>query len=492
MAEVSSSVHIRKWVHGELFRRNLMSPSGIIFLLLLTLGISYLSYAGDYLPIALAIGILPGLVILYFVFFKPLIGFYIICVIASFAFYPEHIFHIDMGLSTLAEILFWFSLLGSMRVHPPGNLKNNLLSSPITVIFVIYTVYGIIQFFNPELNNRTLYYVGLRKGLMFVCIYVIAYRIINTPDKFRFFLKFWIVIAFLAAAYGCYQQWFGLLPQEREFVMSNPVLYGLNFQGGQLRKFSFLSDVVQYGVFTGAIGVLALILAIFEKDKKKKYLLAFAALVMVVGMTYSGTRTTTFILPTGISLYILLTVRNKTTLITIFGSIMVALFVLFAPIYSNKTLNRVRSSFQTQDASLNVRDVNRHFIQPYMHKHPFGGGVGTTGAVGLKLDPHHYLADFPPDSGLLKIGIETGWIALILVIVWYLIILYFYIYTIFRVKSPEFRVYAIGLVCCLFGMMITQYSQVSIGQIPMVIFFISATSIVKRVLEFDRLGVLKT
>lgn len=485
---MSSDVHIRDWMRKEFFIKNLITPFGLVFLLLITAGVSYLAFAGNYILIGLIVGILPGLIVLYLVFFKPLIGFYLINVMACFAFYPAHILHVELGIGTMVEILYWILLIGSLRVKPPAGMKNNLLASPITVIFLIYTVYGFLQFFNPELNNRTLYYIGLRKSIMFLWIYIISYRLINTPDKFRFFLKFWIFMAFLIAIYGCYQQWFGFLPRELEYVMSNPVLYGLIYQGGQFRKFSFLSDVVQFGVFSGAMCVLTLIITIYEKEKRKKFILGFLTLIMALGMSYSGTRTTTFILPAGVSLYILMTVRSKTTLITVFGSVMVALFVLFAPIYTNKTLNRIRTSFESKDASLNVRDENRHFIQPYMHSHPFGGGVGTTGAVGLQLDPHHYLADFPPDSGFLKIGIETGWIALVLTIVWYLIILYYYIYTTFRIKNPEFKVYAIALTCCLFGMMITQYSQVSMGQIPMIIFFMSATAIVKRILEFEKLN----
>ena len=55
---------------------------------------------------------------------------------------------------------------------------------------------------------------------------------------------------------------------------------------------------------------------------------------------------------------------------------LIGAFVLFAPIYGNGTINRLRSTFQiSTDASLQVRDVNRHFIQPYSYSHPIGGGI---------------------------------------------------------------------------------------------------------------------
>ena len=82
-----------------------------------------------------------------------------------------------------------------------------------------------------------------------------------------------------------------------------------------LRKFSFLSDVVSFGVLSGSMAVVALIMAINEEKKKRKYLLYFGALIMTLGMFYSGTRTTTVILPAGMALYLFMTIRSKTTII---------------------------------------------------------------------------------------------------------------------------------------------------------------------------------
>lgn len=483
--------NLRKQLYKEVFIKGMAAPIGIGFFILAAVGTSYLVLIENYLPVLGVIGGLAGSMIVYIVIFKPLTGFYIITLMGCFAFYPSHIFHIQLGISTIVEVLYWLSLIGCLMYRPTSKLPDNIWRSPITVMFIIYFAYHVVQYFNPELRVRTMYFFIMRKFLMFFWIYYISYQLMNSPAKIKFFLKFWILMGFLAGAYGCYQQWFGYLPQELEFIMRDPVNYGLIFQGGQFRKFSFLSDVVQFGVFSGALGLLTLIIAIHEKRKPVKFFLFFAAIIMILGMSYSGTRTATFILPAGISLYIVMTIRNKTTLVTIFGSLMVVLFILFAPIYNNKTLNRLRTSFETKDASLNVRDVNRHYIQPYMYKHPFGGGVGTSGVGGYETDPTHFLATFPPDSGLLQIGIEVGWIGLILTCIWYLVILYYYIYTASRIRDPEFKIYTTALTCCLLSIMVTQYSQQSIGQIPMVIFYMSSLSIVMRLLEFEKLALYK-
>ena len=179
-----------------------------------------------------------------------------------------------------------------------------------------------------------------------------------------------------------------------------------------------------------------------------------------------------------------MTIRNKTTLITVFASAIIAFFILYIPI-DNAVLNRVRSTFNSQDASLNVRDVNRHYIQPYIYAHPIGGGIATTGSEGLVYNPDHVLAGFPPDSGLLKAALEMGYIGLAFTMFFYLVILYQCIDYYFRLKNPEYKIYVVAIASALFAMIVTQYAQVAIGQIPGAIFFFGTISLIKRLVEFD-------
>jgi len=58
---------------------------------------------------------------------------------------------------------------------------------------------------------------------------------------------------------------------------------------------------------------------------------------------------------------------------------------------------------------MNVRDNTRARVQPYARSHPFGGGLNTSGALGLKYDPGHPLAgNWDTDSGYLKTALERG------------------------------------------------------------------------------------
>jgi hypothetical protein len=148
-------------------------------------------------------------------------------------------------------------------------------------------------------------------------------------------------------------------------------------------------------------------------------------------------------------------------------------------------LNRIRSTFDSKEASLNVRDLNRHYIQPYIYRHPFGGGVATSGTDGKRFYPNHLLAGFPPDSGFLKVSLEQGWIGLALTIFYNLVILYQGISYYFRMRNREYKIYMVAMLASLFSVIVTQYAQVSVGQIPHAIFIFSSISLMKRLLEFD-------
>ena len=179
-----------------------------------------------------------------------------------------------------------------------------------------------------------------------------------------------------------------------------------------------------------------------------------------------------------------MTIQNKTTLFTILVSIFLGMFIWFAPIY-NPTLNRIRSTFDTKEASLNVRDINRAYIQPYVHSHPLGGGIATSGVDGMRFNKGHILAGFPTDSGFLRVAVEQGWVGLALNILFFLVILYQGIHFYFVMRIAEYKTYVIAIICTIFSIIVTQYSQVSIGQFPGAIFLFSCFSLIQRLKEFD-------
>ena len=429
-------------------------------------------------------GALLCILIVYNCIFNPLTGYYLVIIVAFFSSYPQRVIQKDLPISTFVEVLIFFLFIGAAwKARGDENSKGNLLKSGITILVIINALYFIIEVFNPN-NTPAGWIFSSKRYAVYLLFFVISYKLINTPERFRYFLKFWLLMSFIAAAYGCWQQWFGLMPFEIAYLKNDPHEYALLFQGGVIRKFSFLDGVVTFGNLAGSMAVIATILALTEKDKKRRRKLAVVAWILFLGMSYSGTRTTTIMMPAGIALYVLTTLKNKATLMTLFVTIMGVLFVMFAPI-DNPTLNRMRSTFDSKDESLNVRTMNRKTIQPYIYDHPMGGGIGASGVEGMRFNPNHRLAGFPPDSGLLKLALDMGWIGLALNILMYLMILYQGIYYYFRIQNEEYKRFVIAITCGLFSVMVTMFAQVSIGQIPNALFFYAVLALVKRLMEFD-------
>lgn len=429
-------------------------------------------------------GVLLGILIVYVCLFIPLQGCYILMFIGFFTAFPGRLLDRNLPLSTFCEVLVLFLFMGTYwNAKKDENQKGNLIKYPVSILLLFYILYYIIEVFNPNVENIIGWLFASKRFAIQILFYVIAYRLFNTPKRFKDFLKFWIIMAFIAALYGCYQQWFGLFQFEINSIDEHE--WGLLFQGGTIRKFSFLEGVATFGCLCGSMAVITIILAINENEKRKKYILFFVSLILFLGMSYSGTRTTTVMLPAGIALYILMTLKNKATIITMVVTIFCLLFIILVPV-DTPTLNRLRSTFDSKDESLNVRSINRKSIQPYIYEHPIGGGVATSGVDGRRFYPTHRLAGFPPDSGLLMLALDIGWIGLFVSILPFVMFLYQGIHYYFVIKNKQYKLYIAAITCSIFSVIVTLYAQVSIGNMPTVFFIFGVMSMFKRLMEFDK------
>lgn len=395
-------------------------------------------------------------------------GFYVSIILGFIIFFVGRLTKDAIPGALLVDLQINASFVG-LLIHKVVNrepfFKN--ANHTITWAYLLYTIFLFGQLFNPNMHSVDGWILVFRKFIEFVMTYFIAINIFRSYKKIRFFLMFWAGCALFAGAYGCYQQWFGLFDFETEWIWSVPGRAGLYaLDGGGFRKFSTLSGPASYGTIMGASALLLGILTIKQKVFSKKLLLLTATVFVVLGMAYSGTRTAYFIFFSGAVLYILMTINNLSTMITACLFFMAFVVIMWGPIYGNQTINRIRSTFNTDDSSLEVRDVNRNRIQPYIYDHPIGGGVATSGVQGQTYNPSHYLAGFPPDSGFIKTAIETGWVGFFFQCLLYCLILLSSVRVFYRSNNKTSKLYSLAAVVTLFSFVISQYGQVSIGQIP--------------------------
>ncbi len=126
----------------------------------------------------------------------------------------------------------------------------------------------------------------------------------------------------------------------------------------------------------------------------------------------------------------------------------------------------MRSVFDTQDASYQVRVQNRALMLPYMASRPFGVGIGLGGQKAREYAPNAYMSQIATDSWFVLIWVETGIVGLFLYLGFYIFFFIYGGYLVSKIQHKELK----GIICALlsgtFGMMVSSYANEVIGQYP--------------------------
>lgn len=415
-------------------------------------------------------------------------GFYAAIALGFTIFYFSRILQDAIPVGIVVDLQIMATFMGLivhkiMRREPFFNNARHI----ITYAYLIYTLFLLVQLFNPSMGSIDGWILTFRKFVQFVMIYFVGLNVFTNEKEVRFFFLFWIGFSLIAALYGCYQQWFGLFQFEIDWIWAVPGRAGLYFlNDGSFRKFSLLSDPAAFGITMAASALLVLVLTIGWKGTRKKIWLLVSCVFLFLSVSYSGTRTAYFIICAGMVLYILMTITNKKSLLVACFFGMGLAFILWAPIYGNTTINRIRSTFEFSDEeSLQVRDINRKNIQPYVYRHPIGGGLATCGVQGLEFNPDHYLAGFPPDSGYIKSFVETGWIGFFFQCLLYFIILRSGVHGFYQTSHKRIKLYYLAVIVSVFSFVIAQYGQEAIGQVPSFFLFYTSLALIVRLKDMN-------
>lgn len=443
----------------------------------------------------LSIGLSFSLFFIALTFYDLRFGFYGMIV---FGFLLASINRMTFSSLPTYSLLFFmpFALIFVILVkHSFQKERFKIDRHPLLLAYLVPFFYGLFEFFNPQMNALLGWVSYFRQALSLLVILFICLYLFKNLKNIRFFFQFLFGAIFLTALYGCIQQWFGLAPWDRRWVYSNPDILGLySLYGRGLRKFSFLTDPANFGSLMAAGAIGTLILALESVKKNTKILLGFFTVVILIGMSYSGTRTASIMVIAGLVLYLLMTIyRKKTWILTLFAGL-VFLFILYAPIYGNVTLFRIRTAFRTpaNDASMQVRIINREKIRPYIYEHPFGGGIKTAGVAGQQYNPQHPLAGFPPDSSLFAIALEQGWVGLAIHLIFLFTVLCYAVHYFYHCQNEEIKTYYAVMTAMLFSLgLVGAYAQFTLASVPQFFIYIPFIAIIIKLQTFDNLKTTK-
>lgn len=407
-----------------------------------------------------------SLCIVILCFVKVELAYFLLLIIGWFGFYFSTYVtngNLPMGLIFDCVVLINFlSLLGSHRDVRAS--WRQFIKEPVIGLMLLSSAYGFLEIFNPNAGFSSSNWLGVRKVTEAILLQFVAYNLFDNYKMIRRYTFAVLIVATLCALYGCFQQWHGLAPWELSAIMANPLSFALLWAAGDFRKFSTLPDPAAFGILMAVCSVFFLVLAIYEKDRRLRLTYFICVIPMILGLGYSGTRTAYAVLLAGIGFFVLFNFDKPA--IRKFGAVMVLvfLFLMFGPFQGNPTVFRFRTTFMgTKDESYKVRVIARAFIKPYIQRHPFGGGLGTTGFNGAIEHPGNPLANFMPDGAYVQRAAEQGWIGLLINCVLYFFILKTGIQAYFRVKDPRIKVYYAAGVSCIFAWYIGDYAQLAVG-----------------------------
>ena len=398
-------------------------------------------------------------------------------------------------------IVMFLSREGMLPV--PASLPNELLEIVLIAIAIIdlreshfenlanlmiIGLFGWCGFCIIEVLNDTCG-LGINVGAWFTGIRLMAFQLlyaavvyalyITTPKRIYQLLVV-LSCCSLFAIFWCWKQkTYGWTAAEAHwlFVQGHDRQHMVN---GIIRYFGTFTDAANFGIHMGAIAVAFFIIAITNKIKKYKIFFGIIAALCTWAMFQSGTRTAIFCMIAGFMVFIVL---SKSVKIITAVSIVFGLFIgmlMFTNIGNgNNQIRRMRSAFNPNDASANVRNVNKEAISKYMKDAPWGIGIGIYEKDIPAWNIFKKVSQIPPDSEYVFIWVRTGKIGVTWFVICNLIMLLGACSTVFfRIKNRSLM--GIGAAWCsaFVALHLGGYANQILMQFPNIVIFYGGLTIV--------------
>lgn len=347
----------------------------------------------------------------------------------------------------------------------------------LTITTFIWMIYCIIELANP---TGMLEAWMLSRGLIFngLIISLISTLLITRIKQVKIIILLYSILTLLAVVKALIQKFIGFDSFEQIWLANGGAVTHLISSG--TRYFSFFTDAGNFGSNMGCAGIVFGIIAFITPIKFWRIYYAIVSCLSIYAMFLSGTRGAMIVPLSGLVLYIIISKNYKAILIG--GFLLTFIYAFFAYTYigqSNAMIRRMRTSFRpTEDASFNVRRENQKRLAEYLKYKPIGEGLGLSGVENRKISVR-FTTNIPHDSWYVKIWVETGIIGLILYLGGLLIVIFKCMWIImFKIKSKELKGISSGLLCGIFGMMLSAYGNAFWGQYPtMIIAFVGLSMI---------------
>jgi len=404
--------------------------------------------------------------ILYSIFQKPKLGIYLLIIMGFFVTGAARYVPAPWGLSIdgLLVIIYVALFFKGFKNKIPFHKAKSWL----TWVVLIWMGYIFLELGNLEVVSYQAWFYAMRGvGLYQAMTIPLIFMLFDKQKDLDNFFILWGILSLLGTAKGFMQFTIGVDPFEQRWLDMGASETHILF--GKLRIFSFYSDAGQFGASQGHAGVVFGIIALFKKVSfKTKAFFLTVSLAGFFGMLISGTRGAIAVPALGGIMFLIL--RKNTTVLILGGIFIVMVYIFFA--YTkigngNAEIRRMRTAFDPNNASLQVRLENQNKLKGYLASRPMGGGLGATGNWGQRFTPHTFLANTATDSWYVMIWADTGQIGL----TYYLAMLFFVLFrgaynVMVKIKDHNLKIQITALTCGMAGIMMASYGNGIYGQMP--------------------------
>jgi len=358
-----------------------------------------------------------------------------------------------------------------------GRAMNLMLFS-----LLVWVTFCIIEVFNDTCGLGIDFggWYSLTRMMCFQIIYIfIVFTLyISSPEILLKYLRVWAAFSLFAVFWTWKQRYIGFTTAET--VWFENVGRRTHFVSGITRYWSCFNDAANYGCNAAGSAIAYFVIAITAKIKWDRLFFGITGVLVTWGMFQSGTRTAMFCMILGFAVFLVLSKSVKIMVPSaIIGGILLALLVFTNIGQGNNQIRRMRSAFNKNDASANVRDINQATIKKYIADAPWGIGYGISYDNVPANNKYNKLSKIPPDSEYVFIWVHAGPIGLtVFLITTAIMFLGACWIPMFRLKSRSLMGIGAGLCGAFAAIQMGGYANQVLMQFPNCLIFYGGLTIV--------------
>ena len=303
---------------------------------------------------------------------------------------------------------------------------------------------------------------------------------ISKPNILIKYLYIWGALTLFASFWVWKQKNIGFTDAENSFLQGRGRATHLLYGGSLIRYFSTYSDAANFGIGIACTAVAFIIFGITSKIIKYRLYFILVGAAATWAMFPSGTRTGMACMIAGFMVYIFLSKSFKIAIPFTILFVFLVFILAFTKIGDgNQSVHRMRSVFDKNDASANVRTMNQESMKKYMREAPFGIGIAQGYGSVPANNKYALMSTIPADSEYVYIWIRTGEVGITLFLILTAIMLFGACWIVFfTLQSPSLRGIGAGMCCAFVAFQLGGYGNQVLMQFPNCVQFYGGLTIV--------------